>query len=169
MSNTINRYEVTVLAEVGSDYQKIADMIDDITQGNVVLTEDIQENKRLTYPIRNHEHATYLYYEIMATRDTVRKLSSEMDRWDSILRYLIVMQVDRVVRAREKFNDAISERQLSARIYFRVLKLAYCYKTGEERAGTSAEIMQKMGELEKQDLYKATGIYECATRIANAL
>lgn len=169
MDNTVDKYELTVLAEVGSDYNKIEEMIDGITQGNVVLSGDIQENKRLPYSIRGHDYGTYLYYDIAATNETVRELSSEMNRWDSVLRYLIVKQENRVDKTKNKFNDVVSERQISARIYFRALRLAYCYITGEVRAGTSAEITQKMGELEEQKPYKAAEIYECATRIVNAL
>lgn len=165
----LRKHEVIVLAIVGSNCDEIDQIVKTATQGHVLKPVERVENKRLAYEIRGNEYATYLYYKVEMTREMVRELNSKLTLCDSVLRFLIVRDESRADEAKEKFEKMVSERRISARIYFRVLKLAYCYITGEERAGTSAEITQKMRELAEQSTHKAANIYECAARIVNAL
>ena len=87
------KYELTVLYDPNCDLEVAKTKVENIISaggGKVVKVEDDGE-KRVPYPIRGHDFAQYVYYEItLPDNGSPAKISSTLNITDEVLRYLMV-------------------------------------------------------------------------------
>lgn len=86
-------YELVVLyhpdLEIDLDkaLKKVEGLIKDA--GGKVSFSESWGKRKLAYPIKKQEYAIYVYYEIQLTDDSVKKLESQLNITDEVIRYLI--------------------------------------------------------------------------------
>jgi small subunit ribosomal protein S6 len=89
----LNQYEIAVLfdPQLEIDLSKPTAKIEKIfteNKGKVVKTDNWGK-KKLAYPIKNQDHAVYVFYTLELPAGNVAKVESTLNITDEVIRYLI--------------------------------------------------------------------------------
>lgn len=89
----MNQYEIAVLfdPQLEIDLSKPTAKIEKIfteNKGKVVKTDNWGK-KKLAYPIKNQDHAVYVFYTLELPAGNVAKVESTLNITDEVIRYLI--------------------------------------------------------------------------------
>lgn len=89
----MNQYEIAVLFDPGLeiDLEKATSKIEKIFKdnGGKVKNTDNWGKRKLAYPINKQEHAIYVFYTVDMPGANVRKVESNFNITDEIIRFLI--------------------------------------------------------------------------------
>ena len=89
-TTTTKKYELTALVDELATQETIDKLTEKIGEfGKVTKVED-DGVKRLCYPIRNHEKAHYLFYELELEDGVQPELAGKLNIDDDVMRYLLV-------------------------------------------------------------------------------
>jgi ribosomal protein S6 len=89
-TNTTKNYELTILVDEIAPQEVIDGLTEKIKGYGKITKLDDEGVKRLSYPIRNHEKARYLFYTLELEDDVPAKLSSDLCIDDDTIRHLLV-------------------------------------------------------------------------------
>jgi len=96
-------YELTVLIhpDLEVDLEKPLAKVRDIvtTAGGTIVKEDNWGKKRLAYPIKKQDFAIYVYFDVQLPADAPLKISNIFNITDEVIRYLLVKQDERALKA----------------------------------------------------------------------
>lgn len=96
-------YELTVLIhpDLEVDLEKPLAKVRDIvtTAGGTIVKEDNWGKKRLAYPIKKQDFAIYVYFDVQLPADAPLKISNIFNITDEVVRYLLVKQDERALKA----------------------------------------------------------------------
>lgn len=92
-----NKYELTAILRQDCDTRAERDRIHHqvTTYGGRVIKDECVWNKRLAYPVDGEDHADYWYFSIRLAKSKVVKLSTWLEKQNSVLRYLLVQDDNR--------------------------------------------------------------------------
>ena len=89
----MHQYEVAVLyhPDLEIDLEKAAARVQKILtdNGGKVAAEDNWGKRKLAYPIKNNEHAVYVFYTAELPAEAVRKVEATLNITDEVIRFLI--------------------------------------------------------------------------------
>lgn len=87
------QYEIAVLyhPDLEVDLTKAEEKVTKIFAGNggKVVSTDNWGKRKLAYPIKNQEHAVYVFYVVEMPGEGVKKVESTLNITDEVVRYLI--------------------------------------------------------------------------------
>lgn len=87
------QYEIAVLydPDLEIDLEKTSAKIEKIFTGNgsKIVNVDNWGRRKLAYPIKNHEHAVYVFYTLELPPENVRKIENTLNITDEVIRFLI--------------------------------------------------------------------------------
>lgn len=88
------QYEIAVLyhPDLEVDLTKAEERVTKIftDNGGKVTATDNWGKRKLAYPIKNQEHAVYVFYTVDLPGEGVKKVESTLNITDEVIRYLIV-------------------------------------------------------------------------------
>ncbi len=99
----MKNYELTVLihpdleVDIDAPLNKVRDII--TNAGGTIVKEDNWGKKRLMYTIKKQDFAIYAYIDIQLPADAPLKISNTLNITDEILRYLLVKQDEKALKA----------------------------------------------------------------------
>lgn len=110
-------YELTVLihpdleVDLDAPLAKIRDIVKNA--GGEIVKEDNWGKKKLAYSINREDFAVYVYMDVKLPADAPLKISNTLNITDEVLRYLLVKQDEKGLRALEeaKANAANEETE----------------------------------------------------------
>ena len=89
----MNQYEIAVLyhPDLEVDLSKGEDRVKKIItdNGGTLLSTDNWGKRKLAYPIKNNEHAVYVFYAVELPGANVQKVESILNITDEVIRFLI--------------------------------------------------------------------------------
>lgn len=89
----MNQYEIAVLyhPDLEIDLDKATGKIEKIFKdnGGKVVSVDNWGKRKLAYPIKNSEHAVYLFYTLELPPASVNKIEATLNITDEVIRFLI--------------------------------------------------------------------------------
>jgi small subunit ribosomal protein S6 len=89
----MNQYEVAVLydPDLEIDLGKATDRVEKIftANGGKIKNTDNWGKRKLAYPIKNNEHAIYVFYTVELSPEAVRKIEGTLNITDEVIRFLI--------------------------------------------------------------------------------
>lgn len=89
----MNQYEIAVLyhPDLEIDLEKATSRVEKIftDNGGKVANTDNWGKRKLAYPIKNNEHAVYVFYTLELPAESVRKVESTLNITDEVIRFLI--------------------------------------------------------------------------------
>jgi len=92
----MNQYEVAILYDPGLevDLTKAEERVKKIftDNGGKVLSIDNWGKKKLAYPIKKHDHALYVFYQVSLDPKNVKQVESTLNITNEVIRFLIVKQ-----------------------------------------------------------------------------
>jgi small subunit ribosomal protein S6 len=108
----MKEYELTVLihpdleVDLDAPLAKVRDIIKNA--GGEIVKEDNWGKKKLAYSINREDFAVYVYMDVKLPADAPLKISNTLNITDEVLRYLLVKQDEKGLRALEeaKANEA---------------------------------------------------------------
>lgn len=116
----MKNYELTVLihpdleVDLDAPLAKVRDII--TSAGGVIAKEDNWGKKRLAYAIAKQDFAVYVYFDLQLPADAPLKISNTFNITEEVLRYLLVKQDEKAVKAleaqaekAEKTDDKVEE------------------------------------------------------------
>lgn len=87
------QYEIAVLyhPDLEVDLTKAEEKVTKIFAGNggKIVGTDNWGKRKLAYPIKNQEHAVYVFYTVEMPGEGVKKVESTLNITDEVVRYLI--------------------------------------------------------------------------------
>lgn len=87
------QYEVAVLydPDLEIDLEKTSAKIEKIftSSGGKIVNVDNWGKRKLAYPIKNHEHAVYVFYTLELPTENIRKVENTLNITDEVIRFLI--------------------------------------------------------------------------------
>lgn len=89
----MNQYEVAVLyhpdleIDLGKASSKVEKIFTD--NGGKVVNTDNWGKRKLTYPIKKHEYAVYVFYTVELPAESVQKVEYTLNITDEVVRFLI--------------------------------------------------------------------------------
>lgn len=87
------QYEVAVLydPDLEIDLEKTSAKVEKIftASGGKIVNVDNWGKRKLAYPIKNHEHAVYVFYTLELPSENVRKVENTLNITDEVIRFLI--------------------------------------------------------------------------------
>jgi small subunit ribosomal protein S6 len=90
---TLTKYEVAVLyhPDLEIDLEKASSRVEKIftDNGSKIISSDNWGKRKLAYPIKNNEHAVYVFYSIEIPAENVSKIESILNITDEVIRFLI--------------------------------------------------------------------------------
>lgn len=99
----MKNYELTVLIhpDLEVDLEKPLEKVRSIvtTAGGTIVKEDNWGKKRLAYPIKKQDFAVYVYFDLELPADAPLKISNIFNITDEVVRYLLVKQDERALKA----------------------------------------------------------------------
>lgn len=99
----MKNYELTVLIhpDLEVDLEKPLEKVRSIvtTAGGTIVKEDNWGKKRLAYPIKKQDFAIYVYFDVQLPADAPLKISNIFNITDEVVRYLLVTQDERALKA----------------------------------------------------------------------
>lgn len=109
----MKKYELTVLihpdleVDLEAPLKKVREIITS-AGGNIVL-EDNWGKKRLAYSIKKQDFAVYVYMEVNLPADAPLKISNIFNITEEVLRYLLVKQDEKALKALAEQKAASEE------------------------------------------------------------
>jgi small subunit ribosomal protein S6 len=89
----VNQYEIAVLyhPDLEVDLSKAEERVKKIftDNGGKLVNADNWGKRKLAYPIKNQEHAVYVFYTVELPADGVRKVETTLNITDEVIRFLI--------------------------------------------------------------------------------
>jgi len=110
----MKNYELTVLihpdleVDLEAPLTKVREII--TSAGGVIVKEDNWGKKRLMYTIKRQDFAVYVYMDIQLPAEAPLKISNTFNITDEVLRYLLVKQDEKALKA----QAAAAERKQEA-------------------------------------------------------
>jgi len=111
-------YELTVLihpdleADIETPLTKVRDII--TNAGGVIVNEDNWGKKKLAYSIRKQDFAIYVYMDVQLPAEAPLKISNIFNITDEVVRYLLVKQDEKALKALAEQNEAAANRDAKA-------------------------------------------------------
>jgi len=111
-------YELTVLihpdleADIETPLTKVRDII--TNAGGVIVNEDNWGKKKLAYSIRKQDFAIYIYMDVQLPAEAPLKISNIFNITDEVVRYLLVKQDEKALKALAEQNEAAANRDAKA-------------------------------------------------------
>lgn len=108
----MTKYELTVLihpdleVDLDAPLKKVRDII--TNAGGTIAKEDNWGKKRLMYTIKKQDFAVYVYMEVELPADAPLKISNTFNITEEILRYLLVKQDEKALKALAEQQAAAS-------------------------------------------------------------
>ncbi len=102
----MKNYELTVLihpdleADLDAPLNKVRDIIKNA--GGTIVKEDNWGKKRLMYTIKKQDFAIYVYMDLQLPADAPLKISNTYNITEEVLRYLLVKQDEKALKAQEE-------------------------------------------------------------------
>ena len=99
----MKNYELTVLihpdleVDLDAPLNKVRDIIKNA--GGQIVKEDNWGKKRLMYTIKKQDFAIYVYMDVQLPADAPLKISNTFNITDEVLRYLLVTQDEKALKA----------------------------------------------------------------------
>jgi small subunit ribosomal protein S6 len=99
----MKNYELTVLihpdleGDLDAPLNKVRDIIKNA--GGTIVKEDNWGKKRLMYTIKKQDFAVYVYMDLQLPADALLKMSNIFNITDEVLRYLLVKQDEKALKA----------------------------------------------------------------------
>lgn len=111
----MKKYELTVLihpdleVDLDAPLKKVREII--TGAGGTIVSEDNWGKKRLAYAIKKQDFAVYVYMEVDLPSDAPLKISNIFNITDELLRYLLVKQDEKALKAlaEQKASSASEE------------------------------------------------------------
>lgn len=109
----MKEYELTVLihpdleADLDTPLKKVRDII--TNAGGTIVKEDNWGKKRLAYSINKQDFAIYVYMDVTLPADAPLKISNIFNITDEVLRYLLVKQDAKALKALAEQKAASTE------------------------------------------------------------
>ena len=111
----MNQYEISVLyhPDLEVDLSKAEDRVQKVFKdnGGKTISTDNWGKRKLAYPIKNQEHAVYVFYTVELPAEGVGKVEGALNITDEVIRYLIVSPD---LKARAKAETAKAEKAAKA-------------------------------------------------------
>lgn len=89
----MNQYEIAVLyhPDLEVDLSKAEERVKKIfsDNGGKLVSADNWGKRKLAYPIKNQEHAVYVFYTLELPAEGVRKVETTLNITDEVIRFLI--------------------------------------------------------------------------------
>jgi small subunit ribosomal protein S6 len=105
----MNQYEITILYDPGLEVdltkaeERVKKIFTDL--GGKVLSSDNWGKKKLTYPIKKHEHAVYVFYQVSIDPKNINQVESILNITSEVIRSLIVKQDLKEIAKIEKLKQ----------------------------------------------------------------
>lgn len=99
----MKKYELTVLihpdleVDLEAPLKKVREII--TNAGGKIVSEDNWGKKRLAYAIKKQDFAVYVYMELDLPNDAPLKISNVFNITEEVLRYLLVKQDEKALKA----------------------------------------------------------------------
>jgi len=109
----MKKYELTTLIHPDLEMNlepatsKIKALIEE--NGGKIIKEDNEGKKKLAYQIKGQEFAVYYFYSLELPAAAPAKVSSVLNITDEVIRYLLVAEDDRKLKAEMKNSEKESE------------------------------------------------------------
>lgn len=111
----MKNYELTVLihpdleVDLDTPLAKIRDII--TGAGGTIVKEDNWGKKRLAYSINKQDFAVYVYMDVALPADAPLKISNTFNITEELLRYLLVKQDEKALKALAEQKAAEKEEE----------------------------------------------------------
>ena len=105
----MNQYEIAVLYDPGLEVdltkaeERVKKIFTDL--GGKILSTDNWGKKKLAYPIKKHEHAIYVFYQISIEAKNINQVESILNITSEVIRSLIVKQDLKEIAKIEKLKQ----------------------------------------------------------------
>jgi len=109
----MKNYELTVLihpdleADLDAPLNKVRDIIKNA--GGTIVKEDNWGKKRLMYTIKKQDFAIYVYMDLQLPADAPLKISNTYNITEEVLRYLLVKQDEKALKAQAEEATRIAK------------------------------------------------------------
>ncbi len=116
----MNQYEVAVLYDPGLEVdltkaeERVKKIFTDL--GGKILSTDNWGKKKLTYPIKKHEHAIYVFYQISIEAKNINQVESILNITSEVIRSLIVKQDLKEIAKIEKLKQEKKKKNENRKI-----------------------------------------------------
>ncbi len=116
----MNQYEIAVLYDPGLEVdltkaeERVKKIFTDL--GGKILSTDNWGKKKLAYPIKKHEHAIYVFYQISIEAKNINQVESILNITSEVIRSLIVKQDLKEIAKIEKLKQEKKKKNENRKI-----------------------------------------------------
>ena len=112
----MKNYELTVLihpdleVDLDTPLKKVREIV--TSAGGKIVKEDNWGKKRLAYSIKKQDFAVYVYMDVELPADAPLKISGILNITEEVLRYLLVRQDEKALKALAEQKEASSTEEV---------------------------------------------------------
>ncbi len=116
----MNQYEIAILYDPGLEVdltkaeERVKKIFTDL--GGKILSTDNWGKKKLTYPIKKHEHAVYVFYQVSIDPKNINQVESILNITSEVIRSLIVKQDLKEIAKIEKLKQEKKQKNENRKI-----------------------------------------------------